>query len=465
MNTLKSRRRVMNALHEEHIQGNPIQIYSGLKGELESLVLFINQRPVEYDSKGEASEVEAPIMAGTGPNIYPFEDMYSNPKMAASYPLQLPAGTYTFQAWSNQNYDSKIILNLSDESEQEISLSLHSHTFQDSTKYYHQAVFTITQPTVEISWPVGQQTLYNIQIRKGGLISKTSTPFIQVIPLPYVPYESTVPFEEPFSKGTLILSNGYSHYYNGIENVGDWTTGNYTKHLAIPFDWESSGTVWNGTYIFGEEGTALHFNMQMVTCGESLSPMINLRDSTGGYINTENGLYFECGANTSLLDKYISIDANSSEQALSKADSDVLRNGCVDNITDPGYFRIKPSTEYYDQNNSPIMGIELCLPQYCGSTLEEKRTYLASNPIQILYPLKLIKVRTFPAALPEIRAFIEQGVNRLDVFKGKYSNQEVNSQFKSLSLSTNPSFSIKAQFIAPHISYAKQWPDQMEHQE
>ena len=459
---LNSRQKIKNSLHKETIIGNPIQFYSGLKGELESLALFINQRPVEYDSKGEPSEVEEPIMAGTGPNIYPFEDMYSYPKFAV-YPLQLPAGTYTFQAWSNeQGNNLKVTLKLSDGSKQEISLSSHSHTFQDySTRYYHQAIFTITQPTIEISWPVGQQTLYNIQIRKGDLISNKE----MLIPISYVPYECTVPFEEPLSKGTLMLSNGYSHYYNGTENVGDWTTGTDTKHLAIPFDWqEEAGVIWNGTYIFGENATTLRFNMQMVTCEESLSPMINLRDSTGGYVNTENGLYFECGANTSLLDKYISIDANSSEQALSRADSDVLRNGCVDNITDPGYFRMKPSTEYYDQNNSPIMGIELCLPQYCGSTLEEKRAYLASNPIQILYPLKLGKTYTFPAALPEIRAFIEQGVNCAEVFEEEISNQDIESQLNN-GVKTNPSISIGAKFIAPHISYAKQWPDPIERHE
>lgn len=455
---LNSRQKTKNYLHKETIIGNPIQFYSGLKGELESLVLAINQRPVMYDSKGGASEVEEPIMAGTGPNIYPFEDMYSNPKATASYPLQLPAGTYTFQAWSELWYNnSKIILNLLDGSEQEISLS-DAYYQEEGTNCYYQAVFIITQPTIEISWPVGHQTLYNIQIRKGDLISNKE----QSSPIPYVPYERIVPFEEPLSKGTLILSNEYHHSYNGTENVGDWR-GDHSvpKHLAIPFDWENSGIVWNGTYIFYKGKTTLNFNMQMVTCGESLSPMINLRDSTGGYVNTENGLYFECGANTSSLNGYIGASINS----FSEADSDVLRNGCVDNITDPGYFRTKLSTEYYNQNNYPIMGIELCLPQYCGSTLEEKRAYLADNPIQILYPLTFRKVRTFPAALPEIKAFIKQGVNRLDVFKEKYSNQEVNSQFESLSSSTNPSFSIKAQFIAPHISYAKQWPDQMEHQE
>lgn len=449
---LNSRQKIKNSLHEETIIGNPIQFYSGLKGELEHLVLFINQRPVEYNYKGEASEILEPIMAGTGSNLYPFGDMEPNPKAAASYPLQLPAGTYTFQAQSDYNYNPKIILNLSDESEQEVSLSSHSYVSQgQSTIYYHQAVFTITQPTVKISWPIEQQTLYNIQICKGNLIPKD----IEASgPLPYVPYERIVPFEEPLSKGTLVLSNKYPHYYNGIGNIGEWELPE--GHLAIPFDWqEEADIIWNGIYVFSKNGTYLYSSMQMVTCGESLSPMINLRDSTGGYINTENGLYFECGANTSFLGKYIS--ATSSEYAFSRADSNVLRNGCVDNITDPGYFRMKPSTEYYDQNNYPIMGIELCLPQYCGSTLEEKRAYLASNPIQILYLLSLHRTYIFPAALPEIRAFVKRGINRLDVFQEKFSNQDVIAQFGLIN--TNSNISIKADFAAPHISYAKQWPN------
>ena len=436
MNTLKSHRRVMNALHEEHIQGNPIQIYSGLEGfsSLKDLVFEIS--PINNLIKDKYSESE-PIMAWTGRNLCPWErpDWKMGGGRCPLYP-----GTYTFLA-QGQNFDLAIFnLELQDSSLQQIRPN---------------SVFTIQQNAIFLYWEQNTSLeatpdIYNMQIVKGTIESS----------LDYMPYERHRHFDTTMpSFGTFIITNNYLHEYVDTvkRNEGYWhdEENSSINHYCYPFDWQNDidTTLWQG--IFDPKTGKLISNMELVSCEGSLYPLINERVETGGYINTENGLYFETGGSAEELQKYIGEGINDNWL---KAKSDALAN--YYNITagsrSSGYFKDKPSTEFRDsQDNTYINGIQIYLPEYCGSTLEEKRAFLENNPIKILYPLKYSReYQLSPIQISE--EAIQKGINRFDIQSNYF--QDWNDRVKNYGGNTHQNIILKITFMAPQISYCKQYP-------
>ena len=434
MNTLESHRRVMNALHEEEIYGNPIQIYNGLEGfsSLKNLVFEIS--PIEYYS--DRTEEEEPIMAWTGRNLCPWRvpDWKIGGGRCPLYP-----GTYTFLVQG-----------------QHVDLVIFNLELQDSSlqRIYPNSVFTIQQNAFFLYWEQNLSlqvapNIYNMQIIKGTVEQS----------LDYTPYEYRRSFDTETSlSGTFIITNNYLHEYdqNQKRNIGDWEDDLNANHYCYPFDWydDINTPLWQG--IFDPKTGKLISNMELVSCEGSLYPLINERTETGGYINTENGLYFETGGDTEELQKYIGEGINNNWL---KAKSDILANGY--NIAigsrSSGYFITKYSTDFYDsENNQPINGIQIYLPEYCGSTLEEKRTYLQSNPIKILYPLKYPReYQLSPIQISE--ETIQRGVNRFDIQSNYF--QDWDDRVENQGGTTHQNIILKTTFIAPQISYCKQYPD------
>lgn len=433
---LNSRQKTKNSLHEETIIGNPIQFYSGLKGFSSLKKLAFEISPINNLIKDKYPESE-PVMVGTGRNLCPWDR--PDWKIGGGRCL-LSLGTYTFLA-QGQNFNSAIF-----------NLELQDSSLQ---RIYPNNSFTIQQNAIYLYWEINSlaqaaSNIYNMQIVK-GVIEKS---------LDYTPYEYRRSFANtiiPLS-GTFIITNNYLHEYSDTfkQNKGYWDKNDSSiNHYCYPFDWydDIDTTLWQG--IFNPNTGRLISNMERVTCRESLYPLINERTETGGYVNTENGLYFETGGSTEELQKYIGKGTNDNWL---KAKSDVLAN--YYNITagsrSSGYFKDKLSTDFYDsQDNTYINGIQIYLPEYCGSTLEEKRAYLQSNPINILYPLKYSRIyQLSPIQISE--EVIQKGVNRFDIQSNYF--QDWNDRVENYGGSTHQNIILKTTFMAPQISYCKQYP-------